>query len=86
MALELLAHARFHMKQYAAALPVFQNLLQLSGKKSQQKSEWFLLLCYLANYNTHKNDFNTLSKKVLADNDHDFYKKTTELLNRLTQK
>ena len=64
-ALEVLAHAYFQSKNYPAALPVFQNLQKLSGKKSQDKSEWYLLLCYLADYKKHKTAFDVLAQKIL---------------------
>ncbi len=85
-ALEVLAHAYFQNKNYKAALPVFQNLLKLSGKKSHDKSEWYLLLCYLANYNQHTSDFKTLANKILDNKEHGYFDETTQLLKQVNGK
>jgi tetratricopeptide (TPR) repeat protein len=85
-ALEILAHSYFQKKNHAAALPIFQNLLNMSGKKSREKSEWYLLLCYLAHYNQHTSDFKTLANKVVENKDHTYFEKTTELLKRVNVK
>jgi tetratricopeptide (TPR) repeat protein len=85
-ALELLAHAYFQKKNHEAALPVFQNLLKMSGKKSREKSEWYLLLCYLTDYNHHKTDFQTLSNKILDNKDHNYFEKTTQLMKQVNEK
>ena len=84
--LEVLAHAYFQNKNYKAALPVFQNLLKLSGKKSHDKSEWYLLLCYLANYNQHTSDFKTLANKILDNKEHGYFDETTQLLKQVNGK
>lgn len=86
MALELLAHAQFHTKNYKAALPVFQKLLEFSGKKSRDKSEWYLLLCYIANYKQHALDFKTLANKILENKEHTYFDATTQLLKRVGEK
>ena len=83
--LEILAHAYFQSKNYKAALSVFQNLQKLSGKKSRDKSDWYVLLCYLADYKKHKKDFNTLSQKILNNKEHTYFKATTELISHVNQ-
>ena len=82
-ALEILAHAEFQAKNYKAALPVFQNLLKMSGKKSHDKSEWYLLLCYLTDFKNQKPAFKSLSEKILANENHAFYNPTKALLNAI---
>jgi hypothetical protein len=82
-ALEILAHASFQSKNTKAALPVFQNLLKLSGKKSKEKSEWYLLLCYLSDYKNHKTDFNLLSETITNNTEHEYFKATKNLLNKI---
>ena len=83
MALEILAHAEFQAKNYKSALPVFQNLLKMSGKKSHDKSEWYLLLCYLTDFKNQKTAFKSLSEKILANKNHGFYNPTKALLNAI---
>ena len=85
-ALEVLAHGYFQNKNYKAALPIFKNLLKLSGKKSHDKSEWYLLLCYLANYNQHTRDFKTLGNKILENKAHGYFDETTQLLKQVNGK
>jgi hypothetical protein len=82
-ALEILAHAEFQSKNHKAALPVFQNLLKLSGKKSKEKSEWYLLLCYLSDYKNHKTEFNKLSESILAQKEHAYFEVTKNLLSKI---
>lgn len=86
LALEILAHAYFQSQNYRAALPVFQNLLQLSGRKSLEKSEWYLLLCYLANYDTYQKDFNALAQKIISNKEHTYFAETTTLVERIRRK
>jgi negative regulator of sigma E activity len=82
-ALEILAHAYFQSKNTKAALPIFQNLLKLSGKKSREKSEWYLLLCYLSDYKNHKTDFNLLSESILAQKEHAYFEATKNFFNKM---
>jgi tetratricopeptide (TPR) repeat protein len=82
-ALEILAHAYFQSKNYKEALPVFQNLLKLSGKKSKEKSEWYLLLCYLSDYKNHKTKFESLSESILAQKEHAYFEETIRLLIKI---
>jgi tetratricopeptide (TPR) repeat protein len=82
-ALELLAHAEFQLKHYKAALPMFQNLLKLSGKRTQDRSEWYLLLCYLANYNQYQNEFKVLAQKISTTDGHDYKEQAANLLNKM---
>ncbi|MBL7816126.1 MAG: hypothetical protein JNL70_14000 [Saprospiraceae bacterium] len=83
VALEILAHSYFQTKNYKAALPIFQNLLILSGRKSREKSDWYLLLCYLANYKQHKTQFNSLTQNILSNKDHAFYNDVLELSQKV---
>ena len=83
MSLEILAHAEFQAKNYKSALSVFQNLLKMSGKKSHDKSEWYLLLCYLTDFKNQKTAFKALSEKILANENHAFYNPTKALLNAI---
>ncbi len=82
-ALEILAHAQFQSKNVKAALPVFENLLKMSGKKSKEKSEWYLLLCYVRDYKNHKTDFNVLSESILAQKEHAYFEVTKNLLKKM---
>jgi hypothetical protein len=82
-ALEILAHAEFQSKNHKAALPVFQNLLKLSGKKSKEKSEWYLLLCYLSDYKNHQLDFKNLSESILAQKEHAYFEETKKLTSKM---
>jgi hypothetical protein len=82
-ALEILAHAEFQSKNHKTALPVFQNLLKLSGKKSKEKSEWYLLLCYLSDYKNHKTEFNVLSESILAQKEHAYFEGIKNLLSKM---
>ena len=82
-ALELLAHSYFQQKQYKLALPLFKDLLRLSGKRTHGKSEWYLLLCYLTNYSHYKSEFAVLSQKILANSEHDYAAQTKTLLSKI---
>jgi hypothetical protein len=82
-ALEILAHAEFQSKNHKAALPVFQNLLKLSGKKSKEKSEWYLLLCYLSDFKNHKNEYKLLSESILAQKEHAYFEETKKLMSKI---
>jgi tetratricopeptide (TPR) repeat protein len=82
-ALEILAHAYFQSKNAKTALPIFQNLLKLSGKKSKEKSEWYLLLCYLSDYKNHKTKFESLSESILAQKEHTYFEVTKKLTNKM---
>jgi hypothetical protein len=82
-ALEILAHAEFQSKNHKAALPIFQNLLKLSGKKSKEKSEWYLLLCYLSDYKNHKTEYKLLSESILAQKEHAYFEVTKKLLSKM---
>ncbi len=85
-ALELLAHSYFQQKQYKLALPLFKDLLRLSGKRTHDKSEWYLLLCYLTNYSHYKSEFNVLSQKISANTEHDYTAQTKTLLSKMSKK
>jgi tetratricopeptide (TPR) repeat protein len=82
-ALEILAHAYFQSKNYKEALPVFQNLLKLSGKKSKEKSEWYLLLCYVSDYKNHQSDYKKLSESILAQKEHAYFEGTKKLISKI---
>jgi tetratricopeptide (TPR) repeat protein len=82
-ALEILGHAYFQSKNHKAALPVFQNLLKLSGKKSKEKSEWYLLLCYLSDYKNHNNEYKLLSESILAQKEHAYFEVTKKLMSKM---
>ena len=82
-ALEILAHAHFQSKNTKTALPIFQNLLKMSGKKSKEKSEWYLLLCYLNDYKNHKTDFKNLSDSILAQKEHAYFEETKKLMSKI---
>jgi hypothetical protein len=82
-ALEILAHAYFQSKNAKSALPIFQNLLKLSGKKSKEKSEWYLLLCYLSDYKNHKTKFESLSESILSQKEHAYFEGAKKLLNKM---
>ena len=85
-ALELLAHAYFQQKQYKLALPLFKDLLRLSGKRTHDKSEWYLLLCYLTDYSHYKSEFNVLSQKISANTEHDYTAQTKTLLSKIQRR
>lgn len=85
-AIEILAHAYFQSKDYKAAVPAFQNLLKLSGRRSQEKSEWYLLLTYLANGKVHKTDFEKLAQKIKNNKTHTYRDQTNLILNELSKK
>jgi tetratricopeptide (TPR) repeat protein len=84
MALEILAHAYFQSKNYTAAQPVFENLLKLSGRRSKEKSEWLLLLTYLANGKT--SDFDGLSRTILENKEHVYNQSAGQLVQKLGRK
>jgi tetratricopeptide (TPR) repeat protein len=81
--LEILAHAYFQSKNTKSALPVFRNLLKLSGKKSKEKTEWYLLLCYVSDYKNHKMEFKALSESILAQKEHTYFEETKKLMNNM---
>jgi tetratricopeptide (TPR) repeat protein len=85
-AIEILAHAYFQSKNYKAAVPAFQNLLKLSGRRSQEKSEWYLLLTYLANGKAYQAQFEALAKKITDNKEHEYSASVRSLLSELSKK
>ena len=85
-AIDILAHAYFQSKNYKAAVPAFQNLLKLSGRRSQEKSEWYLLLAYLANGKAYQSQFEALAKKITGNKEHEYSESARSLLSELSKK
>ncbi len=85
-AIEILAHAYFQSKDYKAAVPAFQNLLKLSGRRSQEKSEWYLLLTYLANGKAYQSQFEALAKKITRNKKHEYTESARSLLKQIELK
>lgn len=74
----LLGESYFGQKQFAKAEQAYTKALK-SGKISADAVEWNLLMSYLAQYNTRKNDFDRLLKKILADTDHPDHEQAVKL-------
>jgi hypothetical protein len=74
------AHAHFELKQYNAALKLFESLTRQGVMPYSEESEFYLLLCYVAKYDKNKAAFDSLAQKILADKGHPQYAQTVRLV------
>lgn len=75
------AHALFQSGKYEQAAEAFQSLT--SSFSYSYDAEWYLLLSYLAQLPHTQFNFDTLIKKILADDEHPFREKALALKKRL---
>lgn len=75
----LLAHAYMSMHQYARAQPLFTSIVNRGEMPWSEESQYYLLLCYLARYDTEKAKFAALSREILSDPGHPDYEKVKNL-------
>jgi tetratricopeptide (TPR) repeat protein len=82
-ALSLLAHAYFQQKNFAAALPIFEQLVEWSSRTTRLQAEWYLLLNYLAQYGQYKTQFKALAQKISQNPNHLYQKQAAKLLESI---
>lgn len=79
----LKAHTYFLAKKYPNALTYFKALADNGKSIYTEEAEYHLLLCYLADYQHFKNNFNSLSSKILSDKEHAFHESTQRVISQI---
>ncbi len=79
-AAEIRAHALFRLNQIGKATQVFRKIAESRQLPFSEHAEWFLLVCYGADYPRQKANFKLLSARILADRDHQYYDQTKNLV------
>jgi tetratricopeptide (TPR) repeat protein len=80
--LVITGHAYFKLKQYKKAIPAFQELIKI-GKPYSEDAEWYLILCYLADYSKNKSLVDLGLKAILSNALHPHYKQAEGLQGKL---
>ena len=82
--LRVRAHLLFRMGKIGEATKVFQQMKAIGRPKvSDGENDWYLLLCYLANYRTQKGAFDALSKEILVNTKHSHRDKVLSLTEKM---
>ncbi len=79
----LKGHTYFLAKKYTNALTYFKALADSEKSIYTEDAEYHLLLCYLADYQHFKNNFDNLSSKILSDKEHAFYENTQRVISQI---
>jgi hypothetical protein len=83
---EMLAHAYFLSGKTEAARQRFQYIALSGELPFSERSEWFLLLCHLANFPQEEAQFDALLKKILADEGHPYFDAAQKLAKQVDVK
>lgn len=75
----VLAHAYMSMRQYTRAQVLFSSIVNRGEMPWSEESQYYLLLCYLARYDTEQAKFEALSREILSDPGHPDYEKVLDL-------
>jgi hypothetical protein len=73
------AHLYFSLKKYDLATSYFKTIADNPKSVYQEESEYYVLLCYLADYQQYRKSYQQLSTKISNDKEHSFYEKTLRL-------
>ena len=75
----LLAHAYMSMRQYKRAQILFSSIVNRDEMPWSEESQYYLLLCYLARYETEQAQFEALAPEILSDPGHPDYERVKKL-------
>lgn len=75
----LLAHAYMSMRQYNRAQNLFASIVNRGEMPWSEESQYYLLLCYLARYETEQAKFEALAREILSDPGHPDYERVKKL-------
>ncbi len=81
----LKAHTYFLAKKYPSARAYFKALVDNGKTIYTEEAEYYLLLCYLTDYQRLENNFNDLSSKIMIDKEHAFYENTQKTVRKVTR-
>jgi hypothetical protein len=77
--LELRAHALFQRKKYKEAANCFSILACGTQEPFAERSQWFLVLSYMAQLPAKQEQYNSALNKIIIDEEHSYYPKAIEL-------
>lgn len=76
---ELRAHAYLSTHRYAQARKAFEAIVAAGQMPYAESAEYYLLLCYLADYQSFKPKFDALLQKILKDSGHPDWERAKKL-------
>jgi hypothetical protein len=79
----LKAQIYYSDRDYETAKGQFYNIVKDGNTIYNEEASYYLLLCYVADYDKDKDAFERLSSLILKDEDHPFYQKTKTLVSKV---
>ena len=74
------AHIFLSTKQYSKSKTAFENIVKANIAPFAEESEYYLLLCYLADYQSNTINYVTLKAKILNDEGHPAFDKVKKIV------
>ncbi len=81
---ELLAHSFMKTEQYSRAVPVFRRVVATKAIPYSDRSQWYILLAYLADGQEESPEFKQGLQQLVDDKGHDYQKKAKSLREKLS--
>jgi tetratricopeptide (TPR) repeat protein len=81
--LTLKGHICMKRSAYKEAEKLFEQSISLGILPYSEENEYYLLLCYLSDFEHKSNKFGTLSKKIIQDEGHPAHDKVVLLLEKI---
>lgn len=83
---EWLAYSYFYAKNFAAAAPLFEQLIEAdNGRPFTESAEWFLILCLTDQYRQHKTTVSSMLQNIIDQPSHRYHEQARQLQQRLAQ-
>ena len=74
------AHIFLSTKKYSKAKTAFENIVKANIAPFAEDAEYYLLLCYLADYQHNTTNYKTLKAKILSDEGHPAFDKVKKIV------
>lgn len=83
---EWLAYSYFYAKNFAAAAPLFEQLIKAdNGRPFTESAQWFLILCLTDQYHQHTTTVNPMLQNIIDQPSHLYHEQARQLQQRLAQ-
>lgn len=83
---EWLAYSYFYAKNFAAAAPLFEQLIEAdNGRPFTESAEWFLILCLTDQYRQYTTTVNAMLQNIIDQPSHRYHEQARQLQQRLAQ-
>ncbi len=76
---EMAGHAAYLSNRFSEATRFFENIATSGQMPFSERAEWYLLLCYLTDYQKNKSAFERLKQKIIQDSGHPYYEQAKAL-------